>query len=128
MIDKQFHKAIGNRIFGCDDCQLVCPFNRFAKKSTEIDFEVRNSLDNIDLLELWSWDEQKFLEKTEGMALRRVGYQNFMRNIAIALGNFQGSDLEIEKVIIALKNKFDKVNQIVQSHINWAIASLNAFI
>ncbi|MBX4420946.1 hypothetical protein K4H00_23355, partial [Mycobacterium tuberculosis] len=78
---------IGNRVFGCDDCQLICPWNSFAKKASIEDFNPRHGLDDINLLDLWQWDEQTFLNCTEGSPIRRTGFQSFMRNIAIGLGN-----------------------------------------
>jgi epoxyqueuosine reductase len=82
---------MGNRIFGCDDCQLICPWNKFAQETTEPDFAPRHSLDGARLVELFSWSEDEFLKRTEGMAIRRTGYEGWLRNIAVALGNAPSS-------------------------------------
>ena len=86
-IPVELRPKIGNRIFGCDDCQLICPWNKFARLATIEDFNPRHRLDEVSLLELWAWDAQDFLTKTEGSPIRRTGYDNFMRNVAVALGN-----------------------------------------
>lgn len=86
-IDEALRPLIGNRIFGCDDCQLVCPWNKFAKRSDEPDFRARNRLDEATLAELFAWSEAEFLQRTEGSAIRRSGYARWLRNLAIALGN-----------------------------------------
>lgn len=120
-IPEEFRAKIGNRIYGCDDCQIICPFNRAAPKTTEADFRVRHNLDDISLLTLWSWDEQTFLDKTEGTPIRRVGYERFMRNIAVALGNSPVT----KDVISALKTK-PFISALVSRHIEWALAHLNS--
>jgi epoxyqueuosine reductase len=117
IIPEELRAPIGNRVFGCDDCQLICPWNSFAKTTTVDDFAPRHQLDDISLLTLWQWDEATFLSNTEGSPLRRTGYQSFMRNIAIGLGNAEYS----LKVITALENTREKHDDIVQVHIDWAI-------
>ena len=117
----EFRKAMGNRIYGCDDCQLVCPWNRFSKNSTEKDFTIRHNLDDITLLELFNWSEETFLTNTEGSAIRRIGYQSWLRNIAIALGNAEFS----EEIVTALKDKYSIANNMVKEHISWAIKQHN---
>ncbi|NHB57268.1 tRNA epoxyqueuosine(34) reductase QueG [Acinetobacter sp. 194] len=117
IISEELRAGIGNRVFGCDDCQLICPWNGFAKTATIEDFNPRHGLDDVSLLDLWLWDEATFLEKTEGSPLRRTGYQSFMRNIAIGLGNAPFSD----KIIHELKIKHQQHDDIVQVHIDWAI-------
>lgn len=98
-IPLEFRKPIGNRIFGCDDCQLVCPWNKFSKNSDEKDFTPRHSLDDAQLVDLFAWSERDFLNRTEGSAIRRIGYDCWLRNIAIALGNAPTS-----KVVVAALN------------------------
>lgn len=116
-IDHQYRRAIGNRVFGCDDCQLICPWNRYAKLSPIEDFNPRHGLDQISLLELWQWDEETFLRNTEGSPIRRTGYINFLRNLAIALGNANPS----QAVIDALKLRHQRHNAMLDEHIEWAI-------
>jgi len=108
---------MGNRIFGCDDCQLVCPWNRFSKPTNEEDFSPRNKLNDITLIELFSWDENTFLAKTEGSAIRRAGYESWLRNIAIALGNATKS----KTIVSALQSRTNHPSPIVQEHISWAL-------
>lgn len=118
IIDEKYRRAIGNRVFGCDDCQLICPWNRYANITTVEDFAPRHSLDNSSLLELWQWQEADFMQKTQGSPLRRTGYVNFLRNIAIALGNANGS----QEVITQLQAKLQTHNAMLDEHIHWAIA------
>lgn len=113
----EFRKAIGNRIFGCDDCQLYCPWNRFEKKSELADFAVRNNLDAPGLIELFEWSEQEFLKNTEGSTIRRIGYECWLRNIAVALGNAPKQ----EAVIKALKEKQNNTSNLVREHVAWAL-------
>ena len=120
-IPEELRPLIGNRIFGCDDCQIVCPWNRFAQTSTEQDFQPRHQLDNRDLVELFNWSEQEFLKNTEGSAIRRTGYQGWLRNIAVALGNSSGGD----SVIAALEEKLPECSEVVQEHIHWALERLS---
>ncbi|MCU4516499.1 tRNA epoxyqueuosine(34) reductase QueG [Acinetobacter radioresistens] len=117
IIPQELRHSIGNRVFGCDDCQLICPWNSFAKKATIEDFNPRNGLDNISLLELWQWDEEIFLKNTEGSPLRRTGYQSFKRNIAIGLGNAPYTT----EIIAQLEQARTKHDEIVNHHIDWAI-------
>ncbi|WP_249263631.1 tRNA epoxyqueuosine(34) reductase QueG [Neptunomonas phycophila] len=119
-IPVELRSLMGNRIFGCDDCQLVCPWNRFAKHTDETDFHPRHSLDDISLLTLFSWDEATFLKRTEGSAIRRTGYEGWLRNIAVALGNSKGG----QPVIDALVSKRPECSEMVQSHIDWAVEQL----
>ena len=86
-IPEEFRKAIGNRIYGCDDCQLVCPWNKFARMTSETDFTARHGLDGAKLMDLFAWSEDEFLSRTEGSAIRRIGYECWLRNVAVALGN-----------------------------------------
>ncbi len=116
-IPEDLRPAIGNRIFGCDDCQIGCPWNRFSNASKEGDFSPRHQLDKASLLQLFAWDEATFLRNTEGMPIRRTGYENWLRNIAVALGNAPHS-LEVTD---ALQRKRPEVSTLVQEHIDWAL-------
>jgi epoxyqueuosine reductase len=117
-IPEPFRKAMGNRIYGCDDCQLVCPWNKFARASAEMDFVPRHALDGSKLVELFAWTEQQFLERTEGSAIRRIGYECWIRNIAVALGNAPGTP----EVIRALESRRDDPSPLVREHVSWALA------
>jgi epoxyqueuosine reductase len=117
-IPVEFRRAIGNRIFGCDDCQLVCPWNKFAQRSVEADFAPRHGLDGALLVDLFGWSEAEFLARTEGMAIRRTGYPGWLRNIAIALGNAPHGDA----VIAALRRRIDDPSALVREHVDWALA------
>ena len=108
---------MGNRIFGCDDCQLICPWNKFAKTTKENAFYPRHQLNNTTLIELFHWDEKTFLKNTEGSAIRRATYSGWLRNIAIALGNAPYDKNSIE----ALEKKLPQVNTLVQEHIQWGL-------
>ncbi len=120
-IPVEFRTAIGNRIYGCDDCQLVCPWNRFSQPSSERDFQVRHALDAANLVELFLWDEPTFLAKTEGSAIRRLGHKRWLRNIAVALGNAPRS----ADVIDALHAQRG-LDPMVDEHIDWALDRLTA--
>lgn len=116
-IPEDLRPLMGNRVFGCDDCQLVCPWNKFAESTTENDFKPRHGLEDAELLELFNWTEQEFDERTRGSAIRRIGYQRWLRNIAVALGNApRDSD-----IIDALEQKRDQVEPMVREHIDWAL-------
>ncbi|CAM4120689.1 tRNA epoxyqueuosine(34) reductase QueG [Psychrobacter arenosus] len=117
-IDIKYRRAIGNRVFGCDDCQLICPWNRYANLSKIDDFQPRHRLDQITLMELWEWEESSFLDATQGSPLRRSGYLNFLRNIAIGLGNATPNSL----VITALQARRGQHGEMLDEHIDWAIA------
>jgi epoxyqueuosine reductase len=119
-IPVEFRPLIGNRIYGCDDCQLICPWNRFAKLSAEADFRARHRLDNSTLLELFNWSESEFLQKTEGSAIRRIGHQRWLRNIAVALGNGPTNQASIQA--LQLKQKHE--SELVREHVNWALEQL----
>ena len=117
-IPEELRAPIGNRIFGCDDCQLVCPWNKFAQEATEPDFAPRHSLDGAKLVELFAWSEQEFLQRTEGMAIRRTGYEGWLRNIAVALGNAPQSSAARE----ALNARAGHPSPMVREHVAWALA------
>jgi epoxyqueuosine reductase len=116
-IPVEFRKAMGNRIYGCDDCQLVCPWNKFARVTKEMDFAVRHRLDGATLIELFAWTEPEFLSKTEGSAIRRIGYECWLRNIAVALGNAPTS----AAVIAALNARIEDSSALVREHVAWAL-------
>jgi epoxyqueuosine reductase len=116
-IPVEFRKALGNRIYGCDDCQLVCPWNKFARFSAESDFTPRHRLDDVKLVELFAWTEAEFLSRTEGSAIRRIGYECWLRNIAVALGNAPTSDAVVE----ALQAQREHSSELVREHVQWAL-------
>jgi epoxyqueuosine reductase len=119
-IPEEFRAALGNRIYGCDDCQIVCPWNRFAQQTVETDFLPRQGLATAQLIELFLWDEAMFLHKTEGSAIRRIGYQRWLRNIAVALGNAPVSDA----VVSALRSRESDPSPLVREHVLWALEQL----
>lgn len=126
IIAEEFRAPMGNRIYGCDDCQLICPWNKFAPLSDEQDFQAKNNFDDIDLLTLFSWDETTFLSKTEGSPIRRIGFQSWQRNIAIALGNVKAGSVEQNQQLLnALAEKAQSADEIVTVHIQWAIVQLS---
>ncbi len=115
-IPEELRAPMGNRIFGCDDCQLICPWNKFAQETTEPDFAPRHSLDGAKLVELFAWSEEEFLKRTEGMAIRRTGHEGWLRNIAVALGNAPPS---VESRA-ALAVRADHPSPVVREHVAWA--------
>jgi len=117
-IPEELRAPIGNRVFGCDDCQMVCPWNRFAKPSEQNDFQPRHSLDNAELAELFGWSEDEFLSRTEGSPLRRAGYERWLRNLAVGLGNAPSSIPVLE----ALKARREHPSELVREHVEWALA------
>ena len=120
-IPEEFRAAIGNRIYGCDDCQLICPWNKYAGRSTLPDFDRRPHFVEPTLLDLWRWDEPTFLQRTEGSAIRRIGFERWRRNLAVALGNAWRQE-GVEAVARALREARDAATPVVQEHINWALA------
>ena len=117
-IDEALRPLIGNRIFGCDDCQLVCPWNKFARRTDEPDFRARNRRDTASLAELFAWDEDEFLQRTEGSPIRRSGHRRWLRNLAVALGNAPGTP----EVIAALRSRRRSGDALVDEHVEWALA------
>ncbi len=113
----EYRRAMGNRIYGCDDCQLVCPWNKFAKPTREIDFLPKNNLNSVNLSQSFQWDKEIFQSKTEGSAIRRIGHERWLRNIAVALGNAPKSDA----VIMALKSRYNDQSELVREHVEWAL-------
>jgi epoxyqueuosine reductase len=117
-IPVELRPLIGNRVFGCDDCQLVCPWNKFAEIAIEPDFAPRHALDDAQLVDLFAWSEADFLERTAGMAIRRTGYEGWLRNIAVAMGNARHS----REIIGALRTRERDASPIVREHVSWALA------
>lgn len=116
-IPVELRPLIGNRVYGCDDCQLFCPWNKFAKFTNEKDFHPRHKLDAASLLELFAWSEDEFLRYTEGSAIRRIGYECWLRNIAVGLGNAPYD----EKIVAALNAKKAHDSELVREHVEWAL-------
>ncbi|MGX5221031.1 tRNA epoxyqueuosine(34) reductase QueG [Pseudomonas segetis] len=120
-IPEELRAPIGNRVFGCDDCQMVCPWNRFASPTEQTDFKPRHQLDNAELAELFGWSEEQFLSRTEGSPLRRAGYERWLRNLAVGLGNAPSSIPVIE----ALKARREHSSALVREHVEWALKRHN---
>jgi len=121
-IPLELRPLMGNRIYGCDDCQLYCPWNRFARLSREADFMARNRLDSDTLVNLFSWTEAEFLQQTEGSAIRRIGHNRWLRNIAIALGNALAAGTGSTVMIVgALQTRLNHESEMVREHVNWAL-------
>lgn len=116
-IPEPLRPLIGNRVYGCDDCQLTCPWNRFAQITAQDDFHVRHGLDDVTLVELFGWDEATFREKMAGSAIHRIGYKQWLRNLAVGLGNAPGTP----EVIAALKERQDDDSALVREHVQWAL-------
>lgn len=116
-IPLELRPLMGNRIYGCDDCQLICPWNKFAKYSLEQDFHPRHQLHAPALLDLFAWTRENFLHYTEGSAIRRIGYDAWLRNVAVALGNAPKDKM----IVQALRSRLPSVSSLVREHIEWAI-------
>jgi epoxyqueuosine reductase len=125
-IPEELRPLMGNRVYGCDDCQLVCPWNKFAQLSSVPDFLPRHGLEHADLLNLWSWSEDDFLSKHEGSPIRRIGYQSWRRNLAVGMGNaLRASNMDAlgkEKIITALEQALPGASELLKEHIEWALA------
>ena len=118
-IPLKLRPLMGNRIYGCDDCQLVCPWNKFAGRSALVDFDPRDGLQGGELLQLWAWDETEFLRRTEGSAIRRIGYPRWRRNLAVALGNaLRAGDERVRQPLQAARAG---ASELVGTHIDWAL-------
>jgi len=120
-IPVELRRAMGNRIYGCDDCQLACPWNKYAQRATLADFDARDALSDPTLLQLWAWSEAEFLQRTEGSAIRRIGYARWQRNLAVALGNALHATGEVS-IRAALQSRREAAPPLVQEHIDWALA------
>lgn len=117
-IPEELRAPIGNRVFGCDDCQIVCPWNRFARSTEQGDFQPRHGLDNTALADLFLWTEEEFLGRTEGSPLRRAGYERWLRNLAVGLGNAPSTITVLE----ALRARREHPSELVREHVEWALA------
>jgi len=124
-IPVEFRKAMGNRVYGCDDCQLICPWNKFAKRTELPDFARRHGLGQASLLQLWSWTEVEFEQRHEGSAIRRIGYSKWRRNLAVAMGNALTSAEVVaadkESIRLALREALANADELVAEHIHWAL-------
>ena len=125
-IPVEFRKAMGNRVYGCDDCQLICPWNKFAQRTTLPDFAERHGLGNASLLQLWSWTEDQFNRRHEGSAIRRIGYSRWRRNLAVAMGNALAdsgvSELDKDLLRQALLCALPSADDLVAEHVQWALS------
>ncbi|WP_439588086.1 tRNA epoxyqueuosine(34) reductase QueG [Hydrogenophaga sp.] len=120
-IPQALRPLMGNRIYGCDDCQLVCPWNKFARRSPLADFDAREGLGGSTLVELFAWSEAEFLRRTEGSPIRRIGHERWLRNIAVALGNALSAGHD-ERMLSALQARADHPSELVREHVAWAMA------
>ncbi|MFO7581124.1 tRNA epoxyqueuosine(34) reductase QueG [Guyparkeria sp.] len=123
-IPEELRPLMGNRIYGCDDCQLVCPWNRFARVTGETDFHARHGLDAPDLLDLFGWDEETFLSRTEGSAIRRIGWRRWRRNLAVAIGNLPSDHPQVGQAVSMLEGALGEAGEQVDRHIRWALRRL----
>src|SRR5207245_783428 len=116
-IPEHLRPLIGNRVYGCDDCQLVCPWNKYAQASDDGDFAVRNGLDNAELITLFAWSQPEFESRMAGSAIRRIGYERWSRNLAVGLGNAEHAD----DIVAALDTRRDDSSPLVREHVEWAL-------
>jgi len=121
-IPLELRPLIGNRVYGCDDCQLVCPWNKFAQAATLDDFNVRNGLDNATLVELFGWDEDEFNRRLEGSPIRRIGHERWLRNLAVGLGNAAAQTPGAADMVEALTARATHPSEMVREHVAWALA------
>ena len=117
-IPEELRPLMGNRVFGCDDCQLICPWNKFTRVSKEPDFAPRHGLDDVELTRLFEWTEEEFLRCTEGSPIRRIGYECWLRNLAVALGNAPATP----EILAALMARAEHPSELVREHVRWALA------
>jgi epoxyqueuosine reductase len=124
-IPEGLRPLIGNRVYGCDDCQLVCPWNRYAQPSAEPDFAVRNGLDGAELVTLFEWSEPEFHERLAGSAIHRIGYERWLRNLAVGMGNalrrLAGASPSA-RIVEALEKRRDDASALIREHVAWALA------
>jgi epoxyqueuosine reductase len=125
-IPVELRPLIGNRVYGCDDCQLVCPWNKFAQHSELPDFAVRNGLDQASMVRLFSWSEEEFNRNLEGSPIRRIGYERWLRNIAVGLGNAAGKTPNSTEMMAALTARANHPSELVREHVAWALAQHDA--
>jgi epoxyqueuosine reductase len=121
-IPVELRPLMGNRIYGCDDCQLVCPWNKFAQRSPVPDFDVREGLDHANLIDLFHWSEQDFEQRLEGNPIRRIGHIRWLRNIAVALGNAASQRPGDQHIVAALRSREHHHSELVREHVAWALA------
>jgi epoxyqueuosine reductase len=122
----ELRPLIGNRVLGCDDCQLACPWNKFAQRSSLPDFEVRHDLDKATLVDLFAWTEEEFDRRMEGSAIRRIGHERWLRNIAVALGNAATQYANDHALIGALESRRAHPSELVREHVVWALGQHSA--
>ena len=121
-IPLELRPLIGNRVYGCDDCQLFCPWNKFAQRASVNDFEVRNGLDSASMISLFAWTEAEFLRNLEGSPIRRIGHERWLRNLAVGLGNAAASMRADAALVAALQSRLEHPSEIVREHVQWALA------
>ncbi len=117
----ELRALIGNRVVGCDDCQLVCPWNKFAQRASLPDFDVRHGFDDTSLITLFAWDETSFKRHTEGSAMRRIGHERWLRNIAVGLGNALRAGVSVPQITAALQARANDPSALVREHVAWAL-------
>ncbi|MBI3286299.1 MAG: tRNA epoxyqueuosine(34) reductase QueG [Burkholderiales bacterium] len=120
-IPLELRPLIGNRVYGCDDCQLCCPWNKFAQVAAVPDFEVRNGLDHASMLSLFAWSEDEFLRRLEGSPIRRIGHERWLRNLAVGLGNTAVGMRGDAAIVAALRGRLDDTSELVREHVAWAL-------
>ncbi len=121
-IPVELRSLIGNRVYGCDDCQLICPWNKFAQRTTLPDFDVRNDLDHATMCELFAWEEEEFNRRLEGSPIRRIGHERWLRNLAVGLGNAARQMRGAQQIVVALQARADHPSELVREHVAWALA------
>ena len=122
-IPTELRPLIGNRVYGCDDCQTVCPWNKFAQRATLPDFDERHGLGDVSMIELFAWSEDEFNRKMEGSAIRRIGHERWLRNLAVGLGNAAAAGAKGDaSIVAALRSRRDDASELVREHVAWALA------